>query len=103
MRCETVPFSDLEGTVHFTEITGSIASLRMDALLALVLKTSRSKASEFLEEEKVYVNGKLCISNSAEPKAGDILSVRGVGKYIFDGVLSSTKKGRQMIRIRKYD
>lgn len=103
VRCEVASFDDLEGTISFTTITGSIASLRMDALLALFLKTSRSKASECLEEEKVFLNGKLCLSNTAEPKAGDIISVRGTGKFVFDGVLSSTKKGRQMVQARKYD
>lgn len=103
VSCALADFSDLEGQVSFTTVTGSIASLRMDALLALLLKTSRGKASECLAGERVTLNGKLCTSNTAMPKEGDILSVRGVGKYIFDGVLSSTKKGRQMVQARKYN
>ena len=103
VHCERADFSELEGRQKFTEITGTVASLRMDELLGLLLKTSRSKASEYLSGEKVFVNGKLCVSNSAEPKEGDIISVRGCGKYIFDSLLAETKKGRLMIRARKYD
>ncbi|MCD2491058.1 YlmH/Sll1252 family protein [Lacrimispora sp. NSJ-141] len=103
VACTRASFADLEENQSFTVITGSIASLRMDALLALLMKCSRSRASECLAEERVFLNGKLCVSQTAVPKTGDILSVRGVGKYIFDGVLTSTKKGRQMVQLKKYD
>ena len=101
--CTRIPFSELEGQLSFTEITGSIASLRLDALLALVVKGSRSAALSCIKEERVFVNGRLCVSQTYEPREGDVLSVRGVGKFVFDGVVSSTKKGRQMIKIRKYN
>ncbi|MCI8464581.1 MAG: RNA-binding protein [Lachnospiraceae bacterium] len=100
--CALADFSELEGQLSFAEQTGSLASLRMDSLIALFTKNSRSSAVSILESERVFVNGKLCLSHSAEPKEGDIISVRGFGKFIFDGVLSSTKKGRLMIKIRIY-
>jgi hypothetical protein len=36
------------------------------------------------------------------PKEGDIISVRGKGRFIYDGVSRQTKKGRLGVRIRKY-
>ena len=36
------------------------------------------------------------------PQAGDIISVRGKGKMIYDSPLSSTKNGRQMVKLLKF-
>ena len=36
-------------------------------------------------------------------KEGDIVSVRGKGRFIYDGVLKETKKGRNLIKIRVYE
>ncbi|MCI9486306.1 MAG: RNA-binding protein [Lachnospiraceae bacterium] len=95
-------FSDLEKQLVFTEMTGTLASLRMDSLLAFFMKSSRTASAAVLDGERVFVNGRLCTSHSAEPRAGETVSVRGVGKFVFDGVVSSTKKGRLFIKIRKY-
>ena len=103
VHCSRVPFSSLEGQVSYTELSGSVASVRMDALLALMLRGSRSAAAACLKAERVFVNGRLCTSLTAAPREGDVISVRGAGKFIYDGVTSSTKKGRQMVRIRKYN
>lgn len=100
--CTTAEFSDLEGQLSFIEMTGTLASLRMDSLLAFLMKSSRSAAASVLDGECVFVNGKLCTSHSAIPKESAVISVRGVGKFLFDGVLSSTKKGRLLVKIRKY-
>ena len=48
------------------------------------------------------MNGKLITSNGYEPKDGDIISVRGKGRFIFDGVSHQTKKGRCSVRILRY-
>ncbi|MCI8549356.1 MAG: RNA-binding protein [Lachnospiraceae bacterium] len=100
--CTPADFSDLEGEITFTEMTGSVASLRMDSLLTVFMKVSRSQANSFLEGEKVFINGKLCLSSSTVPKEGDVVSVRGVGKFVFDEIVSSTKKGRLLVKLKKY-
>ena len=64
---------------EFEMINGTCASVRLDALI-----------------------GKLITSNGYEPKEGDIISVRGKGRFIYDGVSRQTKKGRLGVRIRKY-
>lgn len=100
--CTLAKFTELEEQVSFVEMTGTLASLRMDALLAFFMKSSRSAATLALDGERVFVNGRLCTAHAAEPKAGAVISVRGVGKFLFDGVQSSTKKGRLFIKLRKY-
>ena len=50
----------------------------------------------------VYVNGKLITSNGYHVKDNDIISVRQMGRFQYEGVLSETKKGRYYVTIRKY-
>lgn len=87
---------------QFQPINGTCASVRLDALIALAFQTSRSSMVSFIEGGLVFVNGKLITSNGYEPKEGDIISVRGKGRFIFDGVSRQTKKGRLGVRLRKY-
>lgn len=99
---QIAPLSELEGKQQFTEIQGTVASLRLDSLLSVMLHTSRSKALPYISSERVFINGKVCTSSSAEPKPGNVISVRGEGKFIFEGVISETKKGRILVRLQKY-
>ena len=87
---------------EFEIINGTCASVRLDALIGLAFQTSRSSMVSFIESGLVFVNGKLITSNGYEPKEGDIISVRGKGRFIYDGVSRQTKKGRLGVRIRKY-
>ena len=87
---------------EFEMINGTCASVRRDALIGLAFQASRSSMVSFIESGLVFVNGKLITSNGYEPKEGDIISVRGKGRFIYDGVSRQTKKGRLGVRIRKY-
>lgn len=79
-----------------------VASLRLDVILASLLKCSRKDALTFFEEKRVTLNGKVTGRNSMLLKDGDVFSVRGHGKFIFDGSGGNTRKGKTYIRIQKY-
>ena len=83
-------------------VSGTCASVRLDSLISLAFKTSRSSMVSYIEGGQVFVNGKLITSNGYEPKEGDIISVRGKGRFIFDGVSHQTKKGRCSVCILRY-
>ena len=91
-----------EITLNFREITGTVASVRLDAVLALAFSLSRSKLTGLIEGGRVFVNGKLVTSNGYRLKEGDIISLRGMGRIAYNGVLSSTRKGRFQISVSKY-
>ena len=93
---EEFPHPNLES------INGTCASVRLDSLIALAFKASRSSMVSYIESGQVFVNGKLITSNGYDPKEGDIVSVRGKGRFIFDGVSHQTKKGRCGVRILLY-
>jgi len=84
------------------ELTGTVASVRLDSLLSLAFQTSRSSITALIQGGKTFANGRLVTSNGYHVKEGDIISVRGLGRFRYDGVLSATKKGRCLVRIQKY-
>ena len=59
------------------ELSGTVASPRLDSIIALAFHTSRSSMTPFIEGGKVFVNGKSVVSNGYNLKEGDIISVRG--------------------------
>ncbi|MBQ2987035.1 MAG: RNA-binding protein [Tyzzerella sp.] len=84
------------------EISGTVSSLRLDSLLSLAFSSSRSKLVAYIENGKVFVNGKLVTSNGYQIKENDIISVRGLGRFQFKEMLSQTKKGRFYVKIHLY-
>ena len=84
------------------EMVVQLPSLRLDACLAKVYKESRNTILDMFRTGKVYVNGKLCENNSKQLKEGDVVNLRGYGKFIFDGMQNETKKGKLNVRIRIY-
>lgn len=83
-------------------VTGTCSSIRLDALIALAFQASRSSMVSYIENGLVFVNGKLISSNGYEPKEGDIISVRGKGRFRYEGVSHQTKKGRNSVRLMRY-
>ncbi len=93
---EELPAPKME-TIH-----GTCASVRLDSLIALAFKASRSSMVSYIEGGQVFVNGKLITSNGYEPREGDIISVRGKGRFIYDGTSHQTRKGRSSIQLSLY-
>lgn len=83
-------------------VFGTCSSIRLDALIAIAFQSSRSSMVSFIESGQVFVNGKLVTSNGYEPLEGDIISVRGKGRFRFDGIQGKTKKGRTSVTLMRY-
>ena len=84
------------------EIRGTVQSLRLDAVLSVALKTSRSKVMQYIESERVNVNWQTVSSGAFSLKEGDVLSVRGFGRFKVFEIGGITKKGRIGITVLKY-
>jgi Uncharacterized conserved protein, contains S4-like domain len=80
----------------------NVASERLDAVAAAFTGLSRGQAEKLFGAEKVFVNGRVVTDRSAKLKEGDILSVRGFGKAVYDGIERETKKSRLWVSLRKY-
>lgn len=102
VNCDKVDDSMFTITPKYQEIKGTVASIRLDAVLALAFNGSRSSLSNLIPAGKVFVNSRLIESNSYMLKEGDVVSVRGYGKFIYYEQQNQTKKGRYFIVLKKY-
>ncbi|MFI3172116.1 MAG: YlmH/Sll1252 family protein [Eubacteriales bacterium] len=93
---------DLQFKPKFQEIKGTVASIRLDSILSLIMKESRSKLIKLIEGGKVYVNGRLITTNAYKLSEQDLISVRGHGKYQYDSLISTTKKDRLLVTVKKF-
>lgn len=87
---------------EFEEIVGSVSSLRLDCILSLAFNKSRTQLSEYIKAGAVFVNGRLTESTSFQLSDGDVVSMRGFGKFIFDSTGGQSKKGKTYIKLLKY-
>lgn len=87
---------------EFISITGTVSSVRLDSIIKLALKLSRGKSSELIKNGRVYINSKLIQSTSVRLNEGDVISVRGIGKFLFKGIGEKTKKDRVYVEINKF-
>ncbi len=80
----------------------NISSLRLDALIAAVYRLSRNEAAKLISAEKVFINARLETKESKPLNESDVVSVRGKGKFIFEGIERKTKKDRLVAAVRIY-
>ncbi len=102
VRCteSVLPAEIAEKKPELIELT--VSSQRVDITVAAVFKLSRNAVTQLVNQEKVFINSKIAYKESLTLKSGDIVSVRGKGKFIFDGEIRHTKKNKSVIGIRLY-
>lgn len=99
---EEMNYRDLASNIQFEEKVEMIASNRIDCIIAKAFHLSRSESAQLLVSDKVFVNGK-CISNcNYSCKDGEIISVRGKSRFIFNNCNSVSKKGKLRVRFSFY-
>ncbi len=87
----------------FKEVKASVASTRIDSLVSAAFSESRSKMSDLFPTKRVFVNARLVVRPDKTIEEGDIVSVRGFGRFRFKEVLGKSKKDRQMVLLEIYD
>ncbi len=80
-------------------LTVNVSSLRLDCIICAVYNLSRNQANEIFGLKKVFVNGKLTENISHLVKEGDVVSVRGFGRFIFNSVGGTSRKGRIYVNV----
>lgn len=79
-----------------------VSSLRMDGCLSKIYNISRTESLALFQNARVYVDGRLVENNSRTLKDGEVVNVRGYGKFVFDGVKYETKKGKLCIGVELF-
>ena len=88
--------------VKVEEISIIVPSLRLDNIVSDLARTSRSKASQIITQERVFINGKNETKVSKQVKLNDIITIRGKGRFIVKAFTGTTRSGRTVVLIEKY-
>jgi len=98
-----IPLSSLpEASKTLREQRGTVASLRLDAILAEAFRCSRGIAEELLAQGLVQLRHEECRKGDAKVREGDIVSVRGKGRVKLLQAGEASRKGRVWITIGHY-
>ena len=87
---------------EFKDVSIIVSSNRLDAIIAKVYNLSRELAIRFISEGRVFVSGIKVDGNAKRLKPGDVVSVRGKGKFIFEGEGGVTRKDKLYINLKMY-
>lgn len=99
--CEELPSHILQGIERDLR-EATVSSLRADAVLAAMMRTSRSRAAEYVAAGRVEINH-LPLRASHEPVyARDIFTVRGVGRFQLVEIGGKSRKDRVFISFFQY-
>jgi len=102
-KIDLVDISELQNAeTKFEELSIIVSSIRLDNFVSELARCSRTKATEIIEEMRVFVNGVVQEKVSKKIDEGDIITIRGKGKFIFDGIERQTKNNKFLVSIRKY-
>lgn len=87
---------------EFEDLKIIVSSIRLDNFVSELAKCSRTRASEIIEQGRVFLNSVNEFKDSKKIELNDIITIRGKGKFIFDGIEKETKSGKSLLNIRKY-
>ncbi len=87
---------------QFEELETNVSSERLDSIAAGIMHTSRKIAQEHIKKQNIKINQIINDKLTYNVKVGDIISLRGYGRFIYDGISKSTKKDRLIIKYRRY-
>ena len=83
-------------------LTIQCSSMRADGIICHTYNLSRKDVLPYFMEKKVAVNGHTVENNDKQIAEGDVISVRGFGKFRVAALGGISKKGKQHITIEKY-
>ena len=87
---------------EFEDINIIVSSIRLDNFVSELAKCSRSMAEEIINSGKVFLNSVNEFKISKKIEINDIITIRGKGKFIFNGIEKETRSGRLLLNIKKY-
>lgn len=100
---DVIPIDDIKQKIdRFEESTIIVSSMRIDNIVAELAGCSRTNADEYINSEKVFVNYETALKGSKTIFEGDIVTIRGKGKFRIDGLVRNTRNNRFVIKVNKY-
>jgi len=102
VKCTILAPKDCPFTIVKEEKRINISSPRLDAIIAEVFSLSRLEAQRLIESGAVVVGARVVENNAAFLKGGELVAVRGEGKFFYEGEEKVSRKGRLFVKILLY-
>lgn len=102
-KIEEIPIKEVrEKCIQKQEIQIIVASMRLDSVIAEILRTSRGKAEEIIKEARVFINFENVDKLTKQVKEKDLITIRGKGRFEIGVQEGLTKNGRIKITVYQY-
>lgn len=79
-----------------------VSSMRLDTVISAIIGCSKSKAEEYLKEERVVLNYETTNKGIKEVKENSVLTIHGKGKYDIIEIEGFSKKQKIILKIAKW-
>ncbi len=93
---------EINVNLEFRKAYSTVASGRLDCVLGAILRKSREKSCELLNSSLVKVNYDEISMRTYKVKNGDIISVKGYGKFKITSIENKTRKNRLKLEFEKF-
>lgn len=64
VKTECIPLNQLHWEQKYKDISGSVTTPRLDAVLSVAIRTSRTQGLQLIRDGNIYINGKCCTENA---------------------------------------
>lgn len=103
VKIQEIALSSVPTVARRTEnLTFTVKSPRLDAVLAGMFNISRQNATELIASGAVSLNFRECLKSDADVSSGDIISARGYGKCKLTDFGGLSRKGRIFLNAEFY-
>jgi len=105
VRLRNVPLEQYPAGEDLQEkerMTGTVASPRLDAVLALAFRLSRQDAAEHIRRGEVQLNWIVCTDPDKMLVQGDRIALRGQGKAVLAEIGGHSRKGRLFVAADRF-
>ena len=79
-----------------------VPSMRLDAVISELLRTSRGKSEEIINEQRVFVNFENIDKLTKQIKEKDLITVRGKGRFEITKIEGTTRNDRIKLIVNKF-
>lgn len=84
------------------EIRITVQTPRIDSIVSELINCSRNEATDLIREKRVFVNYECTYRNSKNVEIGDVVVIRGKGKFKIIASQGETKKGKIALCVEHY-
>lgn len=103
VKTSLVKLENFEPPNRQMQITETVcASLRLDAVVGACANVSRQESAKLISGGGVKLNSRETLEVAKTVKVGDLISIRGYGRFILSDTGGETRKGRIHIQLSKY-